>query len=659
MSELSKPVANLPREQEEAIRAKCFHREGNFVGCPVEEVEQSIPERFEKIAHKYFDRIAIKTISDVVDYRKLNQMANRLARALVNERGNEPEAVALLLGNGAPLMAAMLGVLKAGKFFALLDSSFPKARNVALLEDSHAGLVIMDRHNISLAQDMITDPRRVLEFESIDVGTSVDNLNLHILPETFATILYTSGSTGDPKGIICDHRDLLHRVMLRTNENRACEHDRIALLPTGTANAVTNSFLALLNGATLCPFDTQKEGVTRLANWISEEKITICPFSSSLFRNFVAALTGKETFSDLRIIRLRSETVYKSDIELYRKYFPAHCTFVTGLSSSETGQLTTYLLNDNVEIRDDGVPVGYPVRDKEILLLDDAGNEVGANQIGEIVVRSRYLAVGYWQRPELTEAKFKADRNGHGQRLCFTGDLGLRLPDGCLLHKGRKDFRVKIRGYGVELAAIERRLLDHSGIKEVVVVSRQTDSGDAYLVAYYTSHSHSTPSVGELRRFLTEKLPLYMIPSSFVLLDVMPLTSNGKIDRRALPDPGQSRPELDAPYVPATTPVEEQLAKIWAEVLSLDEVGIHDNFFDLGGHSLAATRVVSQVIKHFQVDLPLQSLFQSPTVAEMTRLITEHRAKKLSEHELKSILKDLESMSDEQARKFLSELGET
>jgi amino acid adenylation domain-containing protein len=610
-----------PSPGDEAIEANGIHASREIGEFPIEEVETSIQERFEKIVRLYPNQIAVKSDSHAVTYAELNTMANSVARILLTQRGNEPEAIALLLSKDASLMAAMLGVLKAGKFFILLDSSFPNARNVALLEDSQAGLVIADRANASLAGDIITSPSRVLEFESTDLSIFTDNLGLDISPEALATVLYTSGSTGEPKGIICNHRDLLHRVMLRRIENQAGEHDRIALLPTGTANTVTNSLFALLNGATLCPFDTQKEGVIRLAKWLAEEEITICAFSSSLFRSFAGVLTEKETFPALRIVRLRSETVHRGDIDLYSKYFPVHCTFVTGLSSSETGQLTTYLLNDTIKIPADGVPLGYPVQDKEILVLDDAGNEVGANQVGEIVVRSRYLAVGYWRRPELTAAKFKADPKYDGQRLCFTGDLGLRLPDGCLVHKGRKDFRVKIRGYGVELAEVESRLLDHSAIKEAVVVARQTESGDAHLVAYYTVRGHSANSVGGLRSFLESKLPLYMIPSVFVLLDAMPLTPNGKIDRTALPRHENCRPDLNTVYTAPRTPEEKKLVKILAALLGIDPIGTDDNFFDLGGDSLLAGRLTSRIWDEFHVDVPLIKFLESPTIADLGKFI--------------------------------------
>ena len=521
-----------------------------------------------------------------------------------------------------------------------------------MLSDSRAGLIVADQENVSLAREIVSSPDGVLQIESIDLSISGNNLDIRVLPTAFATIFYTSGSTGEPKGIVCNHRDLLHRAMLRGKESEACEHDRIALLPSGTAIAVTNSFFALLNGATLCPFDTQKEGVIRLATWLSEEKITICPFSASLFRSFCAALTGKETFSDLRIVRIGSETVYKSDIELYKTFFPAHCAFLAGLSSSETGQLTTYRLNDNIEVTGDDVPVGYPVQDKEILLIDDAGNQVGVNQVGEIVVRSRYLAVGYWLRPKLTKAKFKGDTNGNGQRLCFTGDLGLRLPDGRLVHKGRKDFRVKIRGYGVELEEVEKVLLSHPAVNEAVVVSRDNQAGESRLIAYYTCRLSEWHAVSALRKYINEKLPDPMVPSVFVRLDALPLTSNGKVDRWALPDPGNARPNLNSPYTPPVTTTEKRLLSIWSKVFSVDQIGIHDNFFDLGGHSLMASLVISAVIQEFKLELPVKTLFDAPTIAEMAAIITQNQGQRISEAELTQMLREVEAMTDEEAQRM-------
>jgi acyl carrier protein len=228
------------------------------------------------------------------------------------------------------------------------------------------------------------------------------------------------------------------------------------------------------------------------------------------------------------------------------------------------------------------------------------------------------------------------------------------LPDGCLIHKGRKDFRVKIRGYGVEVAEVETVILAHDSIREAVVVARQNESGEDQLVAYCTSCSPPA-NTAELRSFLRQKLPEYMIPSAFVILDAMPRTVAGKLDRRGLPDPGNSRPDLDTPYAAPRTPAEIEVEHLWREVLSLDRIGVHDNFFDLGGHSLAATRVVSQVIKKFQLEIPLQSLFRSPTIAQMAEVIAQSQANKIDAADLNRMLAELESLTDEQAQQIITQ----
>jgi acyl carrier protein len=227
-------------------------------------------------------------------------------------------------------------------------------------------------------------------------------------------------------------------------------------------------------------------------------------------------------------------------------------------------------------------------------------------------------------------------------------------PDGCLFHLGRKDFQVKVRGYNVEVSEVEMALLEHAAVKEAAVVGRESQSEDRRLVAYFVPAEMPAATVTELRNFLKERLPDYMIPSAFVMLDALPLTPNGKVDRLALPAPDGKRPEVDTPFAAPRTLVEEELAGIWAEVLSLDRVGIRDNFFDLGGHSLAATRLVSQVIRTFKLELPLQSVFQSPTIAAMEALITEHKGKQLGEEELDCVLMELESLSDEEAKQLLA-----
>jgi len=302
-------------------------------------------------------------------------------------------------------------------------------------------------------------------------------------------------------------------------------------------------------------------------------------------------------------------------------------------------------------------PVGYPVEDMEVFLIDEEGKKVGFNRVGEIAVKSRYLSPGYWRMADLTRAKFLPDPNGGDKRIYLTGDLGRMLSDGCLYHLGRKDFQVKVRGYSVEVAEIEMALLSLASIKEAVVAPWEDQSGDQRLVAYLVPNNGFASSVSQLRSFFEDRLPDYMAPSAFVFLDTLPLNPNGKLDRRALPAPAPTRPELDTLFVAPRTSVEETLVRIWAEVLGLDQVSIHDNFLDLGGHSLKATQIISRVIDRFRVELPVKSLLEAPTVAEMAVVITQNQAKKAEKEDVSRTLAELEALSDEEAQQLLADKG--
>jgi acyl carrier protein len=276
-------------------------------------------------------------------------------------------------------------------------------------------------------------------------------------------------------------------------------------------------------------------------------------------------------------------------------------------------------------------------------------------EIGEIAVRSRYLSRGYWRRPELTDEKFQPDPDGGDARIYRTGDVGRLALDGCLFHLGRLDDQIKIRGYRVEIAEIQASILKLGLFSKAFVKARDQQSGDKSLVAYLVPENWPAPTTSALRKTLASMLPSHMIPSVFVMLKALPLTPNGKVDRKALPDSGYSRPELDTDFVPPKSQVEMELAEIWCEALSLDQVGIHDNFFDLGGHSLAVNRVVSRVIKAFQLELPVKALFESPTVAKMAKIITLNQARTASPQVLEHMLSEIEALSDDEAGRRLQE----
>jgi amino acid adenylation domain-containing protein len=662
MSDVTPYSIGLPPEQE-AIRAKCFHPSGTFVEFSKEEIEQSIPDRFEKIVAQHPDRIAVKTEEHVFTYDALNRAANSVAWAVLSEPGECNEPVAILLEHGAPGVVAILGVLKAGGSYVPLDPTCPQERIANILRNSQARVVLTNNKNLFLARTLSKNAVRLINIDELDPGFAPENLRSTRSAGAIAFILYTSGTTGEPKGVVQNHRNVLYNIMTYTNDIHVGLEDRLTLLyPSSSHGSVRNLFGALLNGAGLYPFDVKQKNPAELVAWLLDKEITIYHSVSTLFRSLTNVLTGEERFTNLRLIQLASESVTSREIELYRTYFSPNCILVNRLGTTETGTFQRYFIDKKTILAAHEVPAGYEVDGMEVFLLDDEGRKLGFNCVGEIAVRSRYISLGYWQRPDLTRTNFLSDPKGGDNRTYLTGDLGCMRPDGCLMYLGRKDLQTKVRGNRVEVGEVEAALFGVDNVKEAVVVAQEEQAGHSTtslgtnkrLVAYIVPTGQPGPSVSALRQVLSEKLPDYMIPSRFVFLETLPLTPNGKINRRALPDPGNLRPELDTPLVTPRTRIETELASIWAEILFLDQVGIHDNFFDLGGHSLAATRIVSQVIKYFQVDLPLASLFESPTVAEMANLITENQAKKLGEEDLNTILFELESLSDEQAQRLVA-----
>src|SRR5215467_3425688 len=616
---------------------------------------QSIPDCFEQHARNHPNRIAFKTKKIVLTWDALNQSANRIARTIIGTCESLEKPIALLLDQTS-MMPATMGVLKAGGFHVLLSPSHPLARNNYILRETEAGLIVTDGKSLFLARELEQGDRHLLNLDELDSSVSAENLGLPISPDSLAFLAYTSGSTGEPKGVINTHRKVLHRLA----------HDQLFELGsddrfTNVGSAERTAFSPLLSGAGAFPWYVREDGLEHLADWLTQEEITVCRFGPRVFRQFVSTLTGREKFPKLRAINLTGAPACRTDIELFRRHFPSDCVLANTLGTHEVGPFRMYLIRKETQVGSEIVPVGYEVPGTEVQLLDNNHQRLGFDEVGEIAVRSRYLAPGYWRKPDLTNERFLPDPEGGDQRIYLTGDLGRMSPDGCLEHIGRKDFQVKIRGFRVDLSEVESAILKHPGIREGIVTTRQNRLDDVQLVAYFVPRGDFAPTVSSLRNFLKEKLPDYMIPAAFIRLNEIPLTTTGtaKVDRCALPELGNTRPELDIPYVSARTPVEKAVAGIWAEVLGLGQISVHDNFFDLGGHSLSATRVVSQVFKQFHLDILFKSLFELSTVAHMAAVITERQATMIGESEFERILAELESISEEKAKQSVADATAT
>jgi amino acid adenylation domain-containing protein len=581
----------------------------------------AIPDRLRAMTALHADRVAVESERTVWTYRDLDTITGSLAgvvREIIGSRGGR---VALLLPHDAPMVAAILGVLRSGNAYVPLDPLYPKERLALMLADSQAGVLITDARNLELARALATDSLHVLNVDELE-RTEPVTIDPSVSPDSIAYILYTSGSTGRPKGVVQNHRNVLHHIGVYTNNLHIAPDDRLALLASFSFDAaVMDVFGALLNGATLCLFDVRSRGFDALATWLSAQRITIYHSTPTLYRSLLLDLPEAHTFPEVRLVVLGGEEVVPKDVDLYRQHFSANCLLVNGLGPTESTVSFQHFMDRRTALAGRTVPVGFPVQDTDLVLLDPEGRPTTLQ--GEIGIRSAHVAIGYWCRPELTAAAFLPDPDGGARRIYRTGDLGRLKPDGTLEFVGRRDDQVKVRGFRIEPAEVEAVLDAHPQVRRSVVVAREGEDGDRLLAAYIVPANDHVPALGAIRAHARERLPGYMVPSVFVVLPAFPLTPSGKVDRRALPPPDRTAPGAASAAVGPRTPVETTLAAIWSEALGLESVGIEDSFFDLGGHSLLAVRLFSKIEKVFGVTLPLASLFQAPTIARQAELLEQ------------------------------------
>ncbi len=636
-----RPVSSLLRHVEQRLRRfvmrePAVRRDAAFVEFPRTAIEQTVAERFEQQARLHGVKTAVKTEQHEWSYAELNRRANAAAHALLAGRGSREERVALLFGHGAPMIAAMLGALKAGKVYVPLDPSYPRARNEYVLADAQAAAVVTDTPNLLLARELADaaaragateGPLLVVNVDEPAADAVVTDPTPAVAPSSLAYLLYTSGSTGRPKGVMQSHRNVLHHARAYTNALRLSHADRMLLVASyGFDASAMDIYGALLNGATLYPFDLKREGLAGLAAHINDARVTVYHSTPTVYRYLMATLRPGERLASVRLVVLGGEEASRQDALLFKAHFGEACVLVNGLGPTESTLALQYFFDGRTEAPRRGLPVGYEVADTEVRLLNEEGGEVHGDGPGEVEVVSEHVALGYWRRPELTLAAFRIDEATPARRRYRTGDVARRLLDGSFEYVGRKDDQVKVRGVRVELGEIEAELARHEKVGAAVVAPRPTSRGEQRLVCYVVAREpEATPTPGELRGYLKKRLPEYMIPAAYAVLDELPLTSSGKVDRRSLPDvPEAQGGQADSSAEPPTE-TQEIMAELWKEVLGLERVGVGDNFFEVGGHSLLATQVITRVRETFEVEMPLRSLFENPTLSEFVVAVEDNR----------------------------------
>lgn len=601
---------------------RCIPPQRSFYRWEKQWTEHSILHHFQRQVCRFPDRVVVKSRDQKLSYRQLDSAANRLAQAILARCGEEKQTVMLLLGKGSQIFVGMIGALKAAKSYVPLDPSYPTERNRLISEDLAARLVITDNDNVRLAECLVGNLHQLINVDELGAGDSDDDPNLSVQPDDTAFILYTSGSTGQPKGVVYTHRNVLHIVLRYTNGQQICSDDRLSLLLSHSyAASVGNIFGGLLNGATIYPFDVKEEGFYRMANWLGEEEITIYNSVPTLFRGLVDTLAEGQNFSSLRLIRLGGDTIHKTDVDSYKKFFHENCLLHVGLGTTETSVVRECFFDKETDCDSEIVPAGYAVEDMEVLILDDAGEPLGPGCVGEIAIRSPYVSSGYWNRPELTKIAFLSDPDG-GDRLTYlTGDLGRLQPDGCLIHLGRKDSQLKVRGFRVEAAEVEAALLRVRGISGAVVTAQDDDSDEKRLVAHLILKDGTKLDAIGLRLALRHLLPDFMIPRAFVVVDEFPCTPAGKVDRSQLEYSSSAGVAIQSGLVGPRNPIESQLVELWEQVLGITPIGVKDDFFNLGGDSLAAVEMVTEIQALHGLRLEASALIQASTIEQLANLI--------------------------------------
>ncbi len=594
--------------------------------------EQCIHQLFEAQVKRTPDAVAVVFEEEQLTYQELNLRANQLAHYLQTLDIGPEILVGIYMERSLEMVVGLLGVLKAGGAYVPLDPQLPPDRLAFILAETHSPVLLTQQQLAEKLPELGTHVICLDTSWKDFAQASQENCVSKVIAEDLVYVIFTSGSTGQPKGVAIEHRQLfnyLNGILARLELPTGASLATVSTLAADLGN--TAIFPSLCTGGCLHMISQERAfDPNALADYFCRYPIDFLKIVPSHMAALLTAshpeqilpgqclvLGGEATGWDL-IKKLLS---LAPDCAIFNHYGPTETTV----------GVTTYRLAQDQpkrKMKDNGqttIPLGRPMANIQIYLLDSYRQPVPIGVPGELYISGNSLGRGYLNRPDLTAEKFIpnpfSDKPGAG--LYKTGDLARYLPDGNIEFLGRIDYQVKIRGFRIEMGEIETVLAGHPAVRETIVIAREDQPGDKCLVAYLVPDREQTPAISELRSFLKEKLPDYMIPSAFVILEILPLTSNGKIDRSTLPAPEGIRPQLETAYVVPRFETERFIANVWREKLRVDKVGIYDNLFDLGGHSLLTMQIYSKLQKRYGQELSLVDMFQYPTIHALAQYICQ------------------------------------
>ncbi len=594
-----------------------IHQNFDLVVSPVDYApfnkieDESIGSRFDKVADSFLDKTAIKGGKEY-SYQEVKEISNGIASALKDK--SKSKNIGLFMGHSEDMIFGMLGVLKTGLCYIPIDNTYPEARITFLLEDAKIDIIVTNNENYALITSLISKNGLAVMILNIEEISPVKEFNNLVSTDSIAYILYTSGSTGVPKGVVHDQNYIMHIASSFTDSLKISASDCISLIPSFSFSAsMMDVFGALLNGASLKIIDIKKNGIHYILSAIKNSGITIYHSVPTIFRALIdeIRLTESVHLQTVRLVYLAGEPLLSKDITLFKQYFSKESILVNGLGCTEFNICSQNFITHASFPHSAITSVGYNGIGVEVLILDANGRETNGFAEGEIALRGNYLAKGYWNDDALTSQKFIQNENS---RTFLTGDIGRRLPDGKLLHLGRQDFQIKILGQRVELGEIEAVLLNLPDIDNAVVTQKKVNDTEFICAHIISSQTISEDNIIEQ---LKSVLPHYMLPQRIVQVEKYPLTATGKIDRKNLPLPESSK----ILYIAPVSHIENKLVELWENILGKAPIGVNDSFFMIGGNSIKAIKLVNEINTHFEVNLSVSDIFTYTSVKALSHKI--------------------------------------
>jgi amino acid adenylation domain-containing protein/non-ribosomal peptide synthase protein (TIGR01720 family) len=570
------------------------------------------------------DTIAVVCEGEQITYAELIGRANQLANHLQRLGVGPDVLVGICVERSVAMIVGLLGILKAGGAYLPLDPDYPRERLSYMTEDAAIKVLLTQQHLLSRSPNSTHVVCLDSDWPEIEANSSTDDPVAEVDGQNIVYVIYTSGSTGKPKGVMVTNRSLVNLCYgLQSFFDNQSVRNTALITSLSFDISVNQIFPTLIFGKTLHVIPNHIKYDSRaVMRYSAEQKIHLMDCVPS-YLNSVLTEINEAVQTDLRYLLVGGEKVERS---LLQKVFAQLGEQTEVINIYGLTEITDINAFSRITAADLGQPItiGGPLQNTQIYITNDEGQLQPIGIAGELCIGGDGLSRGYRNRPDLTAEKFVANPYAEGALMCRTGDVGRWLEDGRIELFGRRDQQVKVNGYRLETGEIEATLDEHPNVVKSAVVAHRAEDGTR-LVAYLVTTEKETMSGAEMREYLTRRVPAYMVPTFFIELEQMPLTPNGKVDRKALPAPDQSQVEIEREHVAARTPVEEMLTDIWSDVLGVEQISVHADFFDLGGHSLMATQVISRVRNTYNIELPLRRLFDTPTIARFAKLIEEQK----------------------------------